>query len=73
MASNGDSEKHLEKEAIDQGAHDRNGYLVDGQDEEVGIVNKADPLARDLQGRHMQMIAIGACLRPAQFPPCCSG
>lgn len=37
------------------------GYLHDhhGGDEEVGIVNKAAPLSRDLQGRHMQMIAIG--------------
>jgi amino acid permease len=26
---------------------------------DAGIVNKANPLARQLQGRHMQMIAIG--------------
>jgi amino acid permease len=29
------------------------------EDVEVGVVNKTDPLSRDLQGRHMQMIAIG--------------
>jgi amino acid permease len=34
-------------------------YVAEGHDEEVGIVNKSEPLARDLQGRHMQMIAIG--------------
>jgi amino acid permease len=28
-------------------------------DQDVGVVYKAEPLARDLQGRHMQMIAIG--------------
>ncbi len=28
---------------------------------DAGIVNKAAPLARKLQGRHMQMIAIGTC------------
>ncbi len=42
-----------EKEASDQ------GYVPEGQDEEVGVVNKGQPLSRDLQGRHMQMIAIG--------------
>lgn len=30
-----------------------------GTDVEVGIINKAAPLARDLRGRHMQMIAMG--------------
>ena len=69
-ATNGDSEKHLEKEAIDQSGHDRNGYIHDDHhDEEVGIVNKADPLARDLKGRHMQMIAIGMFRLPAFYPP----
>jgi amino acid permease len=35
-------------------------YPHDGPiDEEVGVVHKADPLKKDLQGRHMQMIAIG--------------
>ncbi len=58
-----DSEKQHEKEAMDQA-----GYVPDGHDEEVGIVNKSDPLARDLQGRHMQMIAIGMVLR-APFCP----
>jgi len=66
--TNGDSEKHLEKEAIDQTGHDRNGYAHDDHhDEEVGIVNKADPLARDLQGRHMQMIAIGGAIGAGLF------
>jgi len=63
-ASNGDSEKHLDKEALDQGAVGSHGYAPDSHDEEVGVVNKAQPLSRDLQGRHMQMIAIGT------FPTC---
>lgn len=28
-------------------------------DHDVGIVHESAPLARDLKGRHMQMIAIG--------------
>lgn len=36
-----------------------NVYAGSQQDEEVGLVNKADPLTRGLRGRHMQMIAIG--------------
>jgi amino acid permease len=43
------------KEVLDH----HNGYVPEGRDEEVGIVNKAEPLARQLRGRHMQMIAIG--------------
>ena len=35
-------------------------------DEEVGTVGRTDPLKKDLQGRHMQMIAIGMTIR---FPP----
>jgi amino acid permease len=35
------------------------GYVAEGGDEEIGVVNKSDPLKHDLQGRHMQMIAIG--------------
>ncbi len=50
-------EKIPDKEAIDQ-----NGFTGEGHDEEVGIVHKGDPLQRDLQSRHMQMIAIGVSL-----------
>ncbi len=49
-----DSEKAHDKETSDGAV-----YAANGHDEEVGIVNKADPLSRDLRGRHMQMIAIG--------------
>lgn len=35
-------------------------------DEEVATVGRADPLKKDLKGRHMQMIAIGM---PNRFPP----
>lgn len=56
-------EKHHGQEVVD------NGYLHDHHsgDEEVGIVNKADPLARDLKGRHMQMIAIGGSIGAGLF------
>ena len=43
-------------------------YPSDGHhDEEVGIINKADPLKKDLQGRHMQMIAIGKLCAPSEL------
>ena len=56
-------EKHPGKEVVH--SHD---YLRDhhGNDEEVGIVNKASPLSRDLKGRHMQMIAMGKSSFPSQ-------
>ena len=56
-------EKHPGKEVVH--SHD---YLRDhhGGDEEVGIVNKASPLSRDLKGRHMQMIAMGKSSFPFQ-------
>ena len=54
-------EKHTAREAVNDHAY------LDRQsgDEEVGIVNKAEPLSRDLKGRHMQMIAMGKYLREA--------
>lgn len=56
-------EKHNGKEVVDH------GYLHDHHsgDEEVGIVNKADPLSRDLKGRHMQMIAMGGAIGAGLF------
>jgi len=36
-------------------------------DEEAGVVHKSDPLQRDLQGRHMQMIAIGGAIGAGLF------
>lgn len=61
-----DFEKHNDKETVDshQGSDLHNGYAPEGQDAEVGIVNKSAPLARDLRGRHMQMIAIGELTNP---------
>jgi hypothetical protein len=48
-------EKHHGKEVVNDHA-----YLDHHSgDEEVGIVNKSNPLSRDLKGRHMQMIAMG--------------
>lgn len=32
-------------------------------DEEIGTAGRADPLKKDLKGRHMQMIAIGMSIR----------
>ncbi|KAH8909551.1 amino-acid permease inda1 [Coniochaeta sp. PMI_546] len=57
-------EKHNGKEVVDS-----HGYLHDHHsgDEEVGIVNKAAPLSRDLQNRHMQMIAIGGSIGAGLF------
>ncbi|KAJ9154974.1 Amino-acid permease inda1 [Pleurostoma richardsiae] len=51
------------KEVLDH----HNGYVPEGRDEEVGIVNKAEPLARQLRGRHMQMIAIGGAIGAGLF------
>jgi hypothetical protein len=55
-------EKHHGKEVVDS-----HGYLHDphSSDEEVGMVNKASPLSRDLRSRHMQMIAMG---KPSSKP-----
>lgn len=36
-------------------------------DADRGIVNKANPLARQLRGRHMQMIAIGGAIGAGLF------
>ncbi|KKK25586.1 hypothetical protein AOCH_000081 [Aspergillus ochraceoroseus] len=36
-------------------------------DQDVGIVHKAAPLARNLRGRHMQMIAIGGAIGAGLF------
>lgn len=55
-------EKHNgAKEVVD------NGYLTETRDEEVGIINKSDPLVRDLRNRHMQMIAIGGAIGAGLF------
>jgi len=53
------TDKHLDKEMGGR----TDGYSPEGsrRDEEVGIVVKGEPLQRDLQSRHMQMIAIGTC------------
>lgn len=40
------------------------GYVVRAEDGQVGIINKSEPLARDLRNRHMQMMAIGALEMP---------
>jgi hypothetical protein len=56
-------EKNVGKDAVDD------GYVPQGADEEVGVINKSDPLKQDLQNRHMQMIAIGTSLPTQQKPP----
>ncbi|KAK3942992.1 amino-acid permease inda1 [Diplogelasinospora grovesii] len=61
MSSPSMEEKHGGKGVVD------NGYVPEGGDEEVGIVNKSDPLKQDLQGRHMQMIAIGGAIGAGLF------
>jgi amino acid permease len=54
MASYPEEKHETNKEAV------VDNYPHDGpHDEEVGIINKADPLKKELRGRHMQMIAIG--------------
>jgi amino acid transporter len=56
-------EKHHGKEVVNDHA-----YLDHHSgDEEVGIVNKAAPLSRDLKGRHMQMIAMGGAIGAGLF------
>ena len=55
-----EEEKHQTKEVVDN-----HGFAPEGADEEVGIVNKSGPLKQDLQGRHMQMIAIGTSCSPS--------
>lgn len=53
-------DKHVKEEV-------GNGYAAEHSDEEVGLVNKSSPLAKDLQGRHMQMIAIGGAIGAGLF------
>ena len=60
-----EEEKHQAKEVIDN-----HGFAPEGADEEVGIVNKSGPLKQDLQGRHMQMIAIGTLCSCSPPLPC---
>jgi amino acid transporter len=62
MASYPDEKPDGPKEAVvDNYPHD--GHV----DEEVGVVNKADPLKKDLRSRHMQMIAIGGAIGAGLF------
>ncbi|KAK3322135.1 amino acid permease [Apodospora peruviana] len=61
MAEN-DKEAAVAKEAYH--GHDASSG---SDDVEVGIVNKADPLHRDLRNRHMQMIAIGGSIGAGLF------
>jgi hypothetical protein len=48
------SYKEEPKNTVD-GTH----YLNEPVDEEVGVTKRGDALRKDLQSRHMQMIAIG--------------
>jgi amino acid transporter len=42
-------------------------YHGDIETADHGIVNKANPLSRQLKGRHMQMIAIGGAIGAGLF------
>ncbi|KAI8634626.1 amino-acid permease inda1 [Xylariaceae sp. FL1651] len=42
-------------------------HYANGNDEEVGIVNKSNALKTDLRSRHMQMIAIGGAIGAGLF------
>ncbi|KAI1393764.1 amino acid permease/ SLC12A domain-containing protein [Hypoxylon trugodes] len=57
-----------DKNAKDGPATSSQPYAAEGRpDEEVGIVNKGGRLHTDLQGRHMQMIAIGGAIGAGLF------
>lgn len=58
---------HEEKSPVGGEVKIDDGYVPAGADEEIGVVNKTDPLKQDLKGRHMQMIAIGGAIGAGLF------
>ncbi|KDN66449.1 putative amino acid permease, partial [Colletotrichum sublineola] len=58
-----DEKTHAKEPALNSQADSYDG----SHDEEVGTVNKGQPLQRNLQNRHMQMIAIGGAIGAGLF------
>ncbi|KAJ6045290.1 uncharacterized protein N7446_012154 [Penicillium canescens] len=61
------ADREVSKSLSDPEAKNYLSELPEPYDQDVGIVNEAAPLTRDLRGRHMQMIAIGGAIGAGLF------